>query len=531
MGLLSDAERDFATAVSHLAYGNPFLPERIEWERRALGEEHLPFGLVWHSRNDPRGENPNEVRIAERSEALAERLRERLARGLRGTAEEAGIYQDLVVYLLFYRYQARLYAAIEAAIEAGKRRPDFGFYEDFAADCERFLAPAGRRLKPRPNPQVNPAHLFACSFQVRRAFHSTFHSIVGGSMPVARLRAQVWQSIFTHDLRRYQRGLYQRLGDVTTLVTGPSGTGKELVARAIALSRYIPFDPESRSFGERPEESFFPLNLSALSPTLIESELFGHRRGAFTGAVGDRTGWLEVCPPLGTVFLDEIGEVDAAIQVKLLRVLETRTFQRLGDTRERRFRGKVVAATNRDLAREMEAGRFREDFYYRLCADRIETPSLAERVRDSPREIPDLVLFLAERQVGEELAPELAREVVTWIERNLGHDYPWPGNVRELAQCVSNVLIRREYLPAARPGASDPRRAVADEILSAQLSADEVLGRYCTLVYAETGSYQEAARRLGLDRRTVKARVDAELLARLRMGRNSEVEHQAKPGI
>lgn len=515
MGLLSDTQRDFATAVSHLAYGNPFLPERIEWERRALGGEHVPFDAVWHSRpGDPVGENPNEMRIVERSAALAEGVRERLGRGTQGTAEEVELYQDLVVHLLYYRYQARLYEALEA----GKRRPGFGFYDDFAADCERFLAPAARRLKRR----FDPAHLFACSFQVRRAFHSTFHSIVGGSMPVARLRAQVWQSIFTHDLRRYQRGLYQRLGDVTTLVTGPSGTGKELVARAIAASRYIPFDPETRSFGERPEESFFPLNLSALSPTLIESELFGHRRGAFTGAVGDRTGWFEVCPPLGTVFLDEIGEVDAAIQVKLLRVLETRTFQRLGDTRDRRFRGKVVAATHRDLGREIEAGRFREDFYYRLCADRIETPSLTERVRDSPREIPDLVLFLAERQVGEEMAPELAREVVAWIDHHLGRDgrdYPWPGNVRELAQCVSNVLIRREYLPAARPGAGDPRRAVADEILSAQLSADEVLGRYCTLVYAETGSYQEAARRLGLDRRTVKARVDPDLLARLWPGR------------
>jgi DNA-binding NtrC family response regulator len=335
-------------------------------------------------------------------------------------------------------------------------------------------------------------------------------------MPAARLRAQVWQSIFTHDLRRYQRGLYQRLGDVTTLVTGPSGTGKELVARSIALSRYLPFNPDTGSFGERPEESFFPLNLSALSPTLIESELFGHRRGAFTGAVADRVGWLEVCPPLGTVFLDEIGEVDAAIQVKLLRVLETRSFQRLGDTQERRFRGKVVAATNRDLAREMAAGRFREDLYYRLCADRIETPSLAERLRDSPRELSDLVLFLAERQAGEELASELATEVVAWIDRRLGRDYPWPGNVRELAQCVSNILIRREYLPAVRAAAEDPRRAVADEIVSAHLPAEEVLGRYCTLVYAETGSYQEAARRLGLDRRTVKARVDSDLLARLR---------------
>jgi len=506
MALLTDRERDFATAVSGLAYVNPFLPERIDWERRALGDEHAPSDAVWHAGTGEVGANPNELRIAERATALAETVRERLAKKGRATPTELELHQDVVAYVLYYRYQDRLYRAID-----GEGRAGFAFYGDFAADCERFLAPAGGA-----RPRLDAAHLFACCYQVRRAFHYIFRSLIGGSMPSARLRAQVWQSIFTHDLRRYQRALYHRMGDVTTLITGPSGTGKELVARAIALSRYIPFDPGTRRFGERPEESFFPLNLSALSPTLIESELFGHRRGAFTGAVDHRVGWLEVCPPLGTVFLDEIGDVDAAIQIKLLRVLETRTFQRLGDTRPQTFRGKIVAATHRDLGREMGAGRFREDLYYRLCADRVETPSLAERIRDSPQELSDLVLFLAQRQVGEEMAPDLAREVVAWIDLRLGRGYSWPGNVRELAQCVSNVLIRHDYQPAASRAAASPREALAAEILSGRLSADEVLNRYCTLIYAETGGYQEAARRLGLDRRTVKARVDEELLARLR---------------
>ena len=508
MAWLTGTERDFVTVVSHLAYGNPFLPERIEWERRALGGEHVPFDAVWHAGAEAVGQNPNETRIAERATTLAELLRDRLTGRSRATAAELELYQDLVAYVLYYRYHERFYAAIVG--EGGRRRPDFSFYADFAADCDRFFA-AGR-----PQPRLDPPHLFACCFQVRRAFHFIFRSIIGGSMPSARLRAQVWQSIFTHDLRRYQRALYNRLGDVTTLITGPSGTGKELVARAIALSRYVPFEAGSRSFGERLDEAFFPLNLSALSPTLIESELFGHCRGAFTGAVGDRAGWLEECPPLGTVFLDEIGEVDVAIQVKLLRVIETRTFQRLGDTRPQRFRGKVVAATHRDLGREMSAGRFREDLYYRLCADHVETPSLAARIRDTPQELADLVLNLAQRLVGEEPAPDLAREVVAWIETQLGPDYPWPGNVRELAQCVSNVLIRHEYRPVARIADGAPRQLLAQEILEARLSADDLLGRYCTLVYAETGNYQEAGRRLGLDRRTVKARVDDGLLRTLR---------------
>jgi two-component system, NtrC family, response regulator HydG len=120
---------------------------------------------------------------------------------------------------------------------------------------------------------------------------------------------------------------------------------------------------------------------------VIESELFGHRRGAFTGALEDRQGWLEICGPDGTMFLDEIGELDQELQVKFLRVLQTRSFQRLGETKPRMFLGKIVAATHRDLDQGPEAGWFREDLYYRLGADRIQTPSLRERIAADPNEL------------------------------------------------------------------------------------------------------------------------------------------------
>src|SRR6185295_18992997 len=172
-------------------------------------------------------------------------------------------------------------------------------------------------------------HAFAVLVQLHRAFLSIYEFIIGGSMPIARLRAAVCQSIFSHDMRRYGRVLYRCIGDVPTLILGPSGSGKELVARAIGHSRHVPFDGQSESFSEELDD-FHPLNLSALAPTLIESELFGHRRGAFSGAVGERSGWLEVCGPSGTVFLDEIGELEGSLQVKLLRVLQSRAFQRVG---------------------------------------------------------------------------------------------------------------------------------------------------------------------------------------------------------
>ncbi len=327
-------------------------------------------------------------------------------------------------------------------------------------------------------------------------------------MPAARLRASIWQSVFTHDMRRYHRALYRKMGEFPTLITGPSGTGKELIARAIAGSRYVPFDPGRLEFLEPVAESFLPINLAALSPTLIESELFGHRRGAFTGAIGDRHGWLESCPEAGSVFLDELGEMEHAIQVKLLRVIETRCFSAVGDTAVREFHGKLIAATNRDLPREIRAGRFREDLYYRLCADLIRTPSLAEQLADSPEVMHELLLHMTKRTVGEE-AERCLPEVETWIGQNLPRDYAWPGNYRELEQCVRNVVIRRSYRPLETSGSAEDDLVTA--FRNGRLTAEELLARYAAQVYQMTGSYEEAARRMGLDRRTVKVKVEAYL--------------------
>src|SRR5262249_17192229 len=159
-----------------------------------------------------------------------------------------------------------------------------------------------------------------------------------------------------------------------------------------------------------PGGSFYPLNLSALAPTLIESELFGHVEGAFTGAVADRDGKLdgEVCNRYGTGFLHEIGELDQGVQGKLLRGLQRRQFQRLGETEDREFVGKTVAATNCDLAAEMRAGRFREDFYYRLCADHITTPSLREQLAEAPDDLYSLLVFIARKEIGDDEAEALA---------------------------------------------------------------------------------------------------------------------------
>jgi hypothetical protein len=510
MRFLDDSEAAALAAVAALAQGNPFLPERVEAEQQALGDAFAASGAVWHAEADLAGLHPNLEKLQALVEALTPRLRDRLARGAKARREELIHYEGLVRHLLYMRYEGCFLDLIQRA-EAGEpttRRvaPYRAFARDLAHFCDlpKVVLPA-RSTAPQ---------LFAWGYQIRRAFHHTFRQIYGGSMAAARLRAAVWQSIFTHDVQRYRRALFDRMGDVPTLVTGASGTGKELVARAIGLSRYVPFDEGSQCFTQDFASSFHAVNLSALSPTLIESELFGHRRGAFTGAVEDRVGWLEACGDHGTVFLDEIGDLDPGVQVKLLRVLQSRVFHRIGETEERRFEGKIIAATHRDLDAEMEAGRFRPDFYYRLCADRIEAPSLREQLADAPEELGRLLPILAQRIAGDEEGPALAAEAERWIRQHLGDDYPWPGNVRELEQCVRNVLVRGAYVPPRAPRVS--RDDLASVLAEGGISADELLRRYCTEVYARVGSYEETARRLGLDRRTVKAKIDPERLAVLR---------------
>jgi transcriptional regulator with AAA-type ATPase domain len=504
MAFLSSQERTLLSAVSQLAYCNPFVPERAEIERAVLGADYVAGEPVWSLPVDePERPRANVWKINARLEPLVEQLRSRLLAAKSPPRDsDLTLYEDAVIHLLYNRYYPRFFETSFGQGATPEPSQRWGFYKNFLDDWRQFL-PEQVAFPSRHE----PVHTFACFRQIQRAFEQIFRAIIGGSLPAARLRASVWQSIFTHDMRRYRRTLFARMTDFATLITGPSGTGKEIAAQAIAQSRYVPFDAVKLAFDDA-AVSFFPINISALSPTLVESELFGHRRGSFTGAVGDRKGWLETCPPLGSVFLDELGDLDPAIQVKLLRVIETRTFHPVGDTASRKFQGKLIAATNRDLAADIRNGRFREDLYYRLCSDQISTPSLAEQLADSPHVLRELVIYLTRRVAGPE-AEELADEVIQWIGKNLEPDYAWPGNYRELDQCVKNVLIRRDYRPS-RPAARDPIDQFTDDLRAGRLTAEEALSSYATLVYRQTGSYEETARRLGIDRRTVKSKIDSE---------------------
>jgi transcriptional regulator with PAS, ATPase and Fis domain len=205
----------------------------------------------------------------------------------------------------------------------------------------------------------------------------------------------------------------------TILITGETGTGKEVVARAIHLN------------GPRRMHRFVALNCSAIPETLLEAELFGHVRGAFTGAVGNRQGRLEQAHR-GTVFLDEVGTMSAALQMKLLRVLQEREFERVGDSHTTKVDVRVIAATNSDLARMVAEGQFREDLFYRLNVIPVHLPPLRERKEDIPLLVQH---FLAIFRNGATTSLTVSQEAMRRLM-----SFSWPGNVRQLENAVERAV-------------------------------------------------------------------------------------------
>jgi DNA-binding NtrC family response regulator len=291
--------------------------------------------------------------------------------------------------------------------------------------------------------------------------------------------------------------------NLPVLITGESGTGKEIVA--CAIHRRSP----------RAAKPFVAVNCGAIPSELIESELFGHVRGSFTGATVDRRGlWQEADG--GTVFLDEITETSLAFQVKLLRALQEGEIRRVGSNHTQRVDVRVIAATNRDADLEMREGRFRQDLLYRLNAVTLHLPPLRERRED----LLPLAKHFAERMMPQDGKPiSFSRDAIRLLE-----NYDWPGNIRELenavvrAAALCDQVIRPEDLPErvrnfSQPG-SDADGALAQPHKAEQpdeelLSLAEVEGRHIFRVLARTGGNKQAAARvLGIDRTTLQRKIE-----------------------
>jgi DNA-binding NtrC family response regulator len=336
----------------------------------------------------------------------------------------------------------------------------------------------------------------------------TMLPILARAMEVRRLRLEnvrlrQWVERLSFESPRYQiigsnaamkrvLALIEKVApsDATVLVRGASGTGKELVARALHFN------------SSRRDRPLVTINCAALQENLLESELFGHEKGAFTGAVQTKQGLIEVAEG-GTLFIDEIAEMPTGMQAKLLRVLEDGSFRRVGGTQEYRANVRVIAATNKPLEEEQKAGKFREDLFYRLNVITIPLPPLRDRRED----IPELVEhFLTTRQVGAQRS-KVSPEAMDALMR-----YEWPGNVRELA----NVLERAQILAEDYVITLDdlPENLASASVTAAPPGANplhlrEVERRHVIeVLQREKGNKVHAAKALGISRRALYRLID-----------------------
>ncbi len=293
-------------------------------------------------------------------------------------------------------------------------------------------------------------------------------------------------------------GLYKEIARVaptrsTILIAGESGAGKELVARSI-------HQHSTRSGG-----SFVAINCGALTETLLEAELFGHVRGSFTGAIGDRKGlWEEAAG--GTLFLDEVGETSPSFQVKLLRALQEGEIRRVGSSRSTQVDARILAATNRNLEQEVKAGKFREDLFYRLSVVTLRVPALKERRTDIPLLAERFLAMIVDREGHKQLT--LSEETIRTLVA-----YNWPGNVRELESAIEYAVLHArghaiapEDLPEklqsaqVRTAARAPLSALFEDLPA----LDELERRYLLYILEIAGGNRtRAAEILGIDRRTL----------------------------
>jgi transcriptional regulator with PAS, ATPase and Fis domain len=287
--------------------------------------------------------------------------------------------------------------------------------------------------------------------------------------------------------------------DSTVLIMGESGTGKELIARFIHAN------------SKRANQPFIAVNCGAIPPDLLESEMFGHERGAFTGAVGTRMGMFQLANG-GSIFLDEIGEMSATLQVKLLRVLQEREIRPVGSDRSVRVDVRVIAASNRDLSMEVEKGRFREDLFYRLQVIPILLPPLRERRSDIPVLVQHFLDKYNAKHEGRSCHVADDAMVHLW-------EYDWPGNVRELENLIERMVVLSEdgvirvdnLPPNIRSFISEkkiPRPTLTEEGIDLNRAVEEFEYRLIDEALRRTkGNKQAAARLLGLKRTTLVAKL------------------------
>ena len=483
MKQLTREQFDFFTHMTSIAFVNPFSQQREQ-------ADCVLLNIAMHSHTIYQRIEKMQVLLKQQLHALQPALERFNINDYQGENRKIITYTWL--FYQFHIFQDDFIHFIDAQRQAGDKPIGLSF----ATSLITCFDQAGFNVE-------ETEKFIALFYQLHRGFYFISSAISGNCEAIIELRMRCWNNIFTFNPQWYVEYLYGKMEDFSTLLLGATGTGKSLVAHTIGCSGFIPFDLNKRCFKESFTRSFQFINLSQYPTSLLESELFGHKKGAFTGAIDNHQGLFARCSQYGAVFIDEIGDIDIPTQVKLLNVIQDRCFSPVGSHEKMRFSGRVISATNRNIETLRAKGQFRNDLYYRLCSDVIEIPSLQQRLQQNPDELGLLIETLVKRVTGIP-APILGSRIEAHIRQIMPKNYAWLGNVRELEQCIRQICITGQYqFNSTATQTTKLHQFTLSENLQ-ENSSQKLLQHYCRFLYANYGTYEAVARIAQLDRRTVK---------------------------
>jgi DNA-binding NtrC family response regulator len=531
-------ERAFLAAISWLAYLNPFEPRWAEVVRAIFPAGGLP--------DDPDPDAP--------FRGLSERIQRPIAaaaallQGDRiGSPSDMAVFRGAAIYALWDKYRDRFQHLIDTdGVDVPFRDELEATYASLRLDLPVLRVP-------------EPRHLVEFMYQWRRNVFYIARLIRGQSPAAAAARLAIFRASMGGDRCTYVRGLYRTMERVPVLITGETGTGKDLAAQCIGWGGYLPLDEKGERFVLRHRAAPHTRSLCEVPRELIESALFGHKRGSFTGATADATGFFALPEPHGSLFLDEIGELQGYLQAKLLRPFQNREILAIGATRPQPIHGRHIFASRRDLEAMCQEGTFRVDLLERMNGVRIHMPPLRQMLAEDPGELGRFVRgFVVAAGIHEE------EEVQAWTERITGYvaakmpGHPWPRNLRELKNFTERFLLSggqmaepltvpaapvvpaaAELAPRGAAEAPAPVELQAPEGVSApesasvssvailgaeakkgKLPAGTVMVAYVTEAFFNTGENLTAtAKAIELHKQTVAKLIDPVRLERLRARR------------
>ncbi len=461
MKTLKGTEKNYLELVLQAMLKNPFGPERQDIDKQILGKTvHLHHNkrrqLVYeHVKNTCTSLTKNN-RISYQDYKDRDRL----------------LIKYTLLFQTYHLYSNQLDILIQTQLKTPHQSIQVPFANEFLDKLHKYGFDKKACLK----------YLALC-YQIRRTYYFIEQHVHGESTSINQLRQQIWNNIFTKNIQHYDQFLWDRMDDFSILILGKTGTGKGVCAAAIGYSSFIPFDDTKDRFKESFCQTFQSINLSQFPESLIETELFGYEKVAFTGDEQSKKGLLNSNSSYGTLFLDEIGEVSQPIQIKLLRVLQEREFTPVGGTTTLPFKGRIIAATNRSIAELRDEKRLRDDFYFRLSSDVIQVPSLQERIESTPQELTRLITILLTKIIGHS-DTTLQKHCSSTLKTNIPKHYHWPGNVRELEQALRQILIKGSYQPSMSISSQTEQNQLTQ-------TAESLLSEHCYRLFQQLGSYQK----------------------------------------